>query len=234
MSASSSEAGGCSGSQRSKRTRRVGLDALTAPGRGAAPAPCGASRRATARVVGPGQLVHARGVDLHAVDGVLRRLEARLGAGQPGQVGAPLLDADRLAAAPVDRHRRHGRRGEQARHHGEDVVGVQRVVDARRVDVDGDGVARQHHVQVDGGPATVVAVGHRQPGDRGRAARSARRPSAPCPPRRSCRCCRCAGRATRRGCRRAARPRRRRGGPRACRPRSTSSAGRHGRPGGAP
>ena len=125
----------------------------------------------------PGQLVHPRRVDRHAVDGLLCRLEPRLGPGQSGQVGAPLLDADRLTPAPVDRHRRHGRSGEQPGHHGQDVVGVQRVVDARGVDVDGDGVTGQHHVQVDGGPAAVVAVGHGEPRNGGREPEALCRPA---------------------------------------------------------
>ena len=112
-----------------------------------------------------------------AVDGVLGRLEPRLDAGQPGQVRAPLLDAHRVAPAPVHRGGRHRGRGQQAGHHGGDVVGVQRVVDAGRVAVDRDGVAREHHVQVDGGPAAVVAVRDGQAGDRRRQPVALRRPA---------------------------------------------------------
>ena len=91
-----------------------------------------------------------------------------LGAGELGEVAAPFLDADRLAASPVHRDGGDAGGGEQAGHHGDDVVRVEGVIDAGRVDVDGDGVTRQHHVQMDGGPATVVPVGHGQARDGGR------------------------------------------------------------------
>ena len=133
------------------------------------------SRHCTRRP--PGELVHARRVDRHAVDRLRRRLEPGLSARQTGQVRAPLLNADGLAPAPVDGHRRDRRRGEQARHHHQDVVGVQRVIDARGVHVDGDGRPVQHHVQVDGGPPAVVAVGHRQSGDGGGQLEALRRPA---------------------------------------------------------
>ena len=94
---------------------------------------------------------------------------AKLGveAGELGEVAAPLLDADRLVAAPVDGGGRGGGRGQQPGDHGDDVVLVDRVVDAGRVDVDGDLAAVEHHLEVDGRPPAPVAVGDRQPGDGG-------------------------------------------------------------------
>ena len=203
--------------------------ALTAPGRDAAPWPCARMPSRHGTVVCPASSCMRVVSICHAVDRLRRRLEAGLGARQPGQVGAPLLNADRLAAAPVDGHRRDRRRREQARHHGQDVVGVQRVVDARRVHVDGDGVSRSASCAGGWRASRRCRRTARTAAQWWSAARSARRPSGPCPPRRSCRCCTYAGTATRRGCRRAARPRRRRGGPPACRPPWTSSAGRRGR-----
>ena len=65
-----------------------------------------------------------------------------------------------VAGVPAD--------AQQSGDHGQDVVLVDRVVDARGVDVDGDVAAVDHHLEVDRRPAAPVAVGHGQPGDGGR------------------------------------------------------------------
>ena len=58
-------------------------------------------------------------------------LEDRFPADERADVGAPLLDADGLFAAPVDCRRRNRRRLEQLRDRRDDVVLVDRVVDGR-------------------------------------------------------------------------------------------------------
>ena len=69
-----------------------------------------------------GELVHPRQVELHAVDGVLGRLEAGLEPGEIGEIRAPLLDAHRRAPTPVDHRGRHRRSLEEGRQHAGDVV----------------------------------------------------------------------------------------------------------------
>src|ERR671918_71326 len=116
------------------------------------------------------QLVHTREVDGDALERLVGGPERGLRSDQRAEVGAPVLDADRFVATPVDDRRRHRRRRQHRRDQGGDVVVVDRVVDAGCVDVDGDRHAPEHRVDVGGGPAAVVAVGHVQAGDGGREA----------------------------------------------------------------
>src|ERR1019366_3331921 len=116
-------------------------------------------------VGGSDEFVHAGQVDLHAVDRLGCRREARGEPGDLAQVATPRLDADRLTAAPVDHRGRGAGDAQQTGHHGDDVVLVDRVVRAGRVDMDGDVGTVDHHLEMDGRPAAAVAVGNGQTGD---------------------------------------------------------------------
>ena len=83
--------------------------------RDAGPPPCGACRPASATAVVPtSSCIRVRSI---CTLSMVSRVGAKPGRdpGQLGEVAAPLLDADRLVAAPVDRRGRRGGGTEQAR-----------------------------------------------------------------------------------------------------------------------
>src|ERR1700730_6036780 len=98
---------------------------------------------------GADQVVHTGQVDLDAVDGVTSGCEACGHAGELREETAPLLDAHRLVPTPVDRGGRRGSGTDQAWDHGEDVVLVEGVIDAGRIQMHRDVTAVDHHLQVD-------------------------------------------------------------------------------------
>ncbi len=111
---------------------------------------------------------------------------------------------------------------------------MQRVVHARGVDMNRDGVPRQHHVQVDGRPAAVVAVRDGQAGRWSSEARSAAAAQRAVPSAAILQMLYVRRNGQTPWLSPRGRPRRRHDGHRACRPRWTSSARRPGPAGDAP
>ena len=95
-------------------------------------------------------------------------LEDRLDADELTHVGAIVLDADRLAARPVDDDRGSGGDLHRPDAQFDVVVLIDRVVVVRLVGMESNRLARQHHLQAVGGRSTLGPVCRADPDDRQR------------------------------------------------------------------
>ena len=132
--------------------------------------------------------MQTRVVGRDARDRAIGHDEARVPADQAGHVLAPLLDRRRLRARPVDDRGRHRRDREQAGDHRDEVVLVDRVELVGALGMQRNRVAREDLLEVERGPAAVVAVRHVEARSSSAVATAARR-CARRPRPRSWRCC---------------------------------------------